>query len=66
MSWIIGKGYCLLITALFDSRKSLTQQTLPAFLGVIKVGEAHLLAPCGDSTPIAQRCFNSFLKASCL
>ncbi len=28
------------------------------------VREAHLLAPCVDSTPIVQRCVNSFLNAS--
>ena len=64
ISWIIGRGYCLLLTTLFNSGKSLTQWTLPSFLGVIKVGEAHSLAPYGCKTPISQRCINSFLNAS--
>ena len=47
ISCMIGRGYCLLLTTLFNSLKSLTQRTLPSFLGVINVGEAHLLAPRG-------------------
>jgi len=52
MSWILGRGYCLLLTTSFSSLKSLTQRTLPSFLGVIKVREAHFLAPCADNTPM--------------
>jgi hypothetical protein len=33
------------------------------FLGVINVGEAHSLAPCGDKTPIFTKCNDFFLKA---
>ncbi len=58
--WMIVREYRLRLTTLFDSLKSLTQQTLPSFLGVIKVGDAHSLAPCGRKTPISQRCINSF------
>ncbi len=39
---MIGSGYCFLLTTLFNSRKSLTQWTMPSFGGgVINVGEAH-------------------------
>jgi hypothetical protein len=55
MSMIIGSGYCFLRTASFNSCKSLTQRTLPSFLGVINVGDAHSLAPCGDHTPISTK-----------
>ena len=55
MSIIIGSGYCFLQTTLCNSRKSLTQQTLPSFLGVINVGDAHSLEPCGDKTPISTK-----------
>ena len=47
ISWIIGRGYCLCLTTVFNYLESLTQQTLPSFLGVIKVGEDHSLDPCG-------------------
>ncbi len=60
---MIGSGYCFLLTTLFNSHKSLTQRTLPSFLGVINLGEAHLLAPCSDTMPIFTKCNNSFLKA---
>jgi hypothetical protein len=63
ISHMIGSGYCFLLTALFNSCKSLTQQTLPSFWGVIKIGEAHSLAPCSDKMPIFTECNNSFLKA---
>ncbi len=39
-----------------------TQRTLPSFLGVINVGEAHSLAPCGDKTPIFTKCNSFFLR----
>jgi hypothetical protein len=52
ISHMIGSGYCFLLTTFFNSHKSLTQQTLPSFLGVINVGEAHSLAPCSDKMPI--------------
>ncbi len=60
---MIGSGYCFLLTTLFNSRKSLTQWTLPSFGGMINVGEAHSLTPCGDKRPIFTMCNNSFLKA---
>ncbi len=60
---MIGSGYCFLLTTLFDSRKSLTQCSLPSFWGVINIGEAHSFAPCGDKMPISTKCCNSFLKA---
>jgi hypothetical protein len=63
ISHLIGSGYRFLFTTLFNSRKSLTQQTLPSFGGVINVGEAHSLAPYGDMTLIFTKCNNSFLKA---
>jgi hypothetical protein len=53
ISHMIGSGYCFLLTTLFNSRKSQTQWTLPSFWGVINVGQAHSLAPCGDKTPIS-------------
>ena len=60
---MIGSGYCFLKTTLFNYPKSLTQQTLPYFLGAIKIGEAHSLAPCGDKMPFFTKCNSSFLKA---
>ncbi len=54
---MIGSGYCLLLTTLFNSRKSLTQWTLPSFLGVINVGEAR-----GDKTPISTSEVALFLR----
>jgi hypothetical protein len=63
ISHMIGVGYYFLLTALFNSHKSLTQWTLPSFLGVINVGETHSLAPCGDKMPIFTKCNNSFLMA---
>ncbi len=64
MSPIMGSGSWFLFAILFNSLKSLTQRTLPSFLGVIKVGDAHSLAHWGDNTPILTRWFNSFLNAS--
>ncbi len=64
MSLIMGSGYCCLFTTLFNSLRSLTQQTLLSFLGAIKVGDDHSLAPWGDNTPILTRWINSLLKAS--
>jgi hypothetical protein len=64
ISWTIGRGYCGHLTTLSNSFRSLTQWTLPSSLSVIKVGEDHLLAPCGHKTPISQWCINSFLKIS--
>ena len=52
---MIGSGYCFPLTTLFNSCKSLTQQTLLSFWGVINVGEAHSLAFCGDKTPISTK-----------
>ncbi len=63
ISHMIGSGYCFLLTILFNSHKSLTQHTLSCFWGVINVGKAHSLAPCGDKMPIFTKCSNSFLKA---
>ncbi len=63
ISHMIGSGYCILLTTLLNSCKSLTQQTLPSFLGVINVSEAHSLAPCSDKTPISTKWISSFLKA---
>ncbi len=60
ISWIIGRGYCIRLTTLFNSLKSLTQWTLPSFLGVIKVEEDHSFAPCG----CRDRCLKSFSKVS--
>ncbi len=48
ISHMIGSGYCFLLAPLFNSRKSLTQRTLPSFLGVINVGEAHSLKGITD------------------
>ena len=61
---MIGSGYCLRNTTLFSSLRSLTHLTVLSFLGVIKVGEPHSLAPVGDSTPMLTRRSNSFLKAA--
>jgi hypothetical protein len=63
ISHMIGSGYCFLFTILFNSLKSLTHQTLPSVGGMINVGEAHLLAPCGDKMPNFTKCNNSILKA---
>ncbi len=63
ISRMIGSGHCFLLTTLFNSCKSLTQRILPSFLEVINIGEAHLLAPCGDKMPIFTECNNSYLKA---
>ncbi len=62
ISQIIGGGYCWHLTSLSNSLRSVTQWILPFFWGgVIKVGEDHLVAPCGcTKTPISQRCINSF------
>jgi hypothetical protein len=61
---MIGSGYCLRNPTLFNSHKLLTQQTVLSLFGVTKVGEPHLLAPCGDSTPICIKRSSSFLKAA--
>jgi hypothetical protein len=44
-----------IVVKLFNSYKSLTYWTLPSFWGVLNVGEAHSLAPCGDKTPISTK-----------
>ena len=55
MSIIIGSGYSFIQTTLFNSCKSLTHWTLPSFLGVINIGDAHSLAACGDKTPVSTK-----------
>ncbi len=64
MSFIIGSGYCLRNTTLFNSRRSLTHQIVLSFLGVTNIGEPHLLAPVGDKTFIWTKRSSSFLKAA--
>ena len=64
ISFIIGSGYCFRTTTLLSARKSLIQQILPSFFGIMKVGEAYLLAFVLLNTPICTRCFNSALKVS--
>ena len=49
---------------LFSFRKSPTHHTWPSFFGMIKLGNAHYVAPTHLRTPISQRCRNSCLNNS--
>jgi hypothetical protein len=66
-SYYNGESYVFAYIAIDDFiefTKSDTYRTLPSFLGIIKVGDAHLEAPHFCRTPISHNHCNSVLKTS--
>jgi hypothetical protein len=59
---MIDKGCCLWLITLFNWCRSLIQQTLPSFLGMMKEGHAHSLSCQGIRTPSQTRWSNSHLN----
>ena len=62
ISGILGRKYLGLFNNLFSYQKPLTQWTLPSFLGIINVGEIHLLQWLCSSTPLSMGWLSSFRK----
>ncbi len=64
MSLMIGSGYCLRSTTLFNSLKSLTHRIVLSFFGVTNVGKPHSLAHVSDKTFICTKQLSSFLETA--